>query len=60
MLLEAEINKCCPSGYVFGAISNLITWVPKFFLSVLYWLGVGMCSYDASTVSSFDVSLLSP
>ncbi len=28
MLLETEINKCCPSGYVFGAISNLITWVP--------------------------------
>jgi hypothetical protein len=33
MLLEAEINKCCPSGYVFGAKSNRITWVPKFCLS---------------------------
>jgi hypothetical protein len=33
MLLEAEINKCCPSGYATGAISNLITWVPYFFLS---------------------------
>jgi hypothetical protein len=34
MLLEAEINKCCPSGNATGAISNLITWVPQFFLSV--------------------------
>jgi hypothetical protein len=34
MLLEAETNKYCPGGYDFGAISNLITWVLKFFLSV--------------------------
>ena len=34
MLLEAETNKYCPSGYDIGAISNLITWVLNFFLSV--------------------------
>jgi hypothetical protein len=34
MLLEAETNKYCPGGYDFGAISNLITWVLNFFLSV--------------------------
>jgi hypothetical protein len=33
-LLEAETNKYCPGGYDFGAISNLITWVLNFFLSV--------------------------
>ncbi len=33
MLLEAETNKYCPSGYDIGAISNLITWVLSFFLS---------------------------
>jgi hypothetical protein len=34
MLLEAEINnKYFTSGYEFGAISNLITWFLKFFLS---------------------------
>jgi hypothetical protein len=32
--LEAETNKYCPGGYDFGAISNLITWVLNFFLSV--------------------------
>ena len=35
MLLEAETNKYCPGGNDFGAISNLITWVLDFFLSVL-------------------------
>jgi hypothetical protein len=34
MLLESETNKYCPGGYDFGAISNLITWVLNFFLSV--------------------------
>jgi hypothetical protein len=34
MLLEAETNKYCPVGYDIGAISNLITWVLNFFLSV--------------------------
>jgi hypothetical protein len=34
-LLEAETNKYCPGGYDIGAISNLITWVLNFFLSVL-------------------------
>ncbi len=34
MLLEAETNKYFPSGYDFGAISNFITWVLNFFLSV--------------------------
>jgi hypothetical protein len=34
MLLEAETNKYCPGGNEFGAISNLITWVLNFFLSV--------------------------
>ncbi len=34
MLLEAETNKYCPGGNDFGAISNLITWVLDFFLSV--------------------------
>jgi hypothetical protein len=34
MLLEAETNKYCPGGYDFGAISNLITWVLNFSLSV--------------------------
>ena len=34
MLLEAETNKYCPGGYDIGAISNLITWVQNFFLSV--------------------------
>jgi hypothetical protein len=34
MLLEAETNKYCPGRYDFGAISNLITWVLNFFLSV--------------------------
>jgi hypothetical protein len=34
MLLEAETNKYCPGGYDIGAISNLITWVLNFFLSV--------------------------
>ncbi len=34
MLLEAETNKYCPGGNDFGAISNLITWVLNFFLSV--------------------------
>jgi hypothetical protein len=33
-LLEAETNKYCPGGNDFGAISNLITWVLNFFLSV--------------------------
>jgi hypothetical protein len=33
--LEAETNKYCPGGYDFGAISNLITWVLNFFLSVV-------------------------
>jgi hypothetical protein len=33
-LLEAETNKYCPGGYDIGAISNLITWVLNFFLSV--------------------------
>jgi hypothetical protein len=33
-LLEAETNKYCPGGYDIGAISNLITWVQNFFLSV--------------------------
>jgi hypothetical protein len=32
--LEAETNKYCPGGYDIGAISNLITWVLNFFLSV--------------------------
>jgi hypothetical protein len=32
--LEAETNKYCPGGNDFGAISNLITWVLNFFLSV--------------------------
>jgi hypothetical protein len=32
--LEAETNKYCPGGYETGAISNLITWVLNFFLSV--------------------------
>ena len=36
MLLEAETNKYCPGGYDIGAISNLITWVLNFFLSVVY------------------------
>jgi hypothetical protein len=35
MLLEAETNKYCPGVNDFGAISNLITWVLNFFLSVL-------------------------
>ena len=39
MLLEAETNKYCPGGYDFGAISNLITWVLNFFLSVLLFEG---------------------
>jgi hypothetical protein len=42
MLLEAETNKHFPGGYDFGAISNLITWVLNFFLSVviqLIWFG---------------------
>ncbi len=34
MLLEAETNKYCPGGYDIGAMSNLITWVLNFFLSV--------------------------
>jgi hypothetical protein len=34
--LEAETNKYCPGGYDTGAISNLITWVLNFFLSVPY------------------------
>ncbi len=34
MLSEAETNKYCPGGYDIGAISNLITWVLNFFLSV--------------------------
>ncbi len=34
MLLEAETNKFCPGGYDIGAISNLITCVLNFFLSV--------------------------
>ena len=34
MLLEAETNKYCPGGNDIGAISNLITWVLNFFLSV--------------------------
>ncbi len=34
MLLEAETNKYCPGGYDICAISNLITWVLNFFLSV--------------------------
>jgi hypothetical protein len=34
MLLEAETNKYCPGGNDFGAISNLITWVLNFSLSV--------------------------
>ena len=29
MLVEAEINKCCPSGNATGAISNLITWTAE-------------------------------
>jgi hypothetical protein len=33
--LEAETNKYCPGGYETGAISNLITWVLNFFLSVV-------------------------
>jgi hypothetical protein len=33
--LEAETNKYCPGGYDIGAISNLITWVLNFFLSVI-------------------------
>ena len=33
MLLEAEINKYCPGGYEFGAISNLITWVRMKYLA---------------------------
>jgi hypothetical protein len=33
-LLEAETNKYCPGGNDIGAISNLITWVLNFFLSV--------------------------
>jgi hypothetical protein len=36
MLLEAETNKYCPGGYDIGAISNLITWVLNFFLSVFH------------------------
>jgi hypothetical protein len=32
--LEAETNKYCPGGNDIGAISNLITWVLNFFLSV--------------------------
>jgi hypothetical protein len=35
-LLEAETNKYCPGGNGTGAISNLITWVLNFFLSVGY------------------------
>jgi hypothetical protein len=34
MLFEAETNKYCPGGNDIGAISNLITWVLNFFLSV--------------------------
>jgi hypothetical protein len=40
--LEAETNKYCPGGNETGAISNLITWVLNFFLSVpcaADWLG---------------------
>jgi hypothetical protein len=33
--LEAETNKYCPVGNETGAISNLITWVLNFFLSVM-------------------------
>ena len=40
MLLEAETNKYCPGGYDIGAISNLITWVLNFFLSVRGMLGL--------------------
>jgi hypothetical protein len=39
MLLESETNKYCPGGYDFGAISNLITWVLNFFLSVSHLWG---------------------
>jgi hypothetical protein len=38
-LLEAETNKYCPGGYDIGAVSNLITWVLNFFLSVCLLTG---------------------
>ncbi len=44
MLLEAETNKYCPGGNDFGAISNLITWVLDFFLSVVGLANGILCS----------------
>ncbi len=44
MLLEAETNKYCPGGYDIGAISNLITWVLIFFLSVYVAWPAGMAT----------------
>jgi hypothetical protein len=38
--LEAETNKYCPGGNDIGAISNLITWVLNFFLSVAVLSGL--------------------
>ncbi len=45
MLLEAETNKYCPGGYDIGAISNLITWVLNFFLSVAAMEDDHYCAY---------------
>jgi hypothetical protein len=44
MLLEAKTNKYCPGGYDIGAISNLITWVLNFFLSVCKKNKQGICN----------------
>jgi hypothetical protein len=45
MLLEAETNKYCPGGNDIGAISNLITWVLNFFLSVVTILHINYISF---------------
>jgi hypothetical protein len=57
MLLEAETKKYCPGGYDIGAISNLITWVLNFFLSVRVYNYVKNKHVRAETVAYFDPRL---
>jgi len=57
MLLEAETNKYCPGGYDIGAISNLITWVLNFFLSVCTdkFFPKGRLAYDLFSIFRYGL-----
>jgi hypothetical protein len=64
-LLEAETNKYCPGGYDIGAISNLITWVLNFFLSVHPFLRSVLATQISNKISKsqypiVNISLSAP